>query len=64
MKFYYRIVLALTLLNATNAHASLLKTQDASAVCSNGEQATFVVSESKSDNWFVYFEGGGCCDFS
>jgi hypothetical protein len=59
MKLSYKLLIALALLTATNAQASLMKTQDASAVCSNGEQATFVVSESQSDNWFVYFEGGG-----
>ena len=41
------------------AHASLIKTKDQAAVCSNGQQATFIVSESKSNDWFVYFEGGG-----
>tara|TARA_B110000211_G_scaffold214224_1_gene255464 strand:- start:278 stop:559 length:282 start_codon:yes stop_codon:yes gene_type:complete len=59
MKLSYKLLIALALLTATNAQASLMKTQDTLAVCSNGEQATFVVSESKSNNWFVYFEGGG-----
>ena len=41
------------------AQADLIKTKDEAAVCSNGKQATFIVSESKSNDWFVYFEGGG-----
>ena len=49
MKLSYKLLIALALLTATNAQASLMKTQDTLAVCSNGEQATFVVSESKSN---------------
>ena len=45
------------------AHADLIKTKDQAAVCSNGKQATFIVSESKSNDWFVYFEGGGVAFF-
>ena len=41
------------------AHADLIKTKDQAAVCSNGKQATFIVSESNSNDWFVYFEGDG-----
>ena len=41
------------------ARADLIKTKDRAAVCSNGKQETFIVSGSKSNDWFVYFEGGG-----
>ena len=44
---------------SSHAYAGLVKTKEPSAVCSNGQQATFAVSKSKSKDWFVYFEGGG-----
>ena len=49
----------LTFFAATTTQAALLKTKDPSAICNNGQQATFMVSKSKSSNWFIYFEGGG-----
>ena len=38
----------LTFFAATTTQAALLKTKDPSAICNNGQQATFMVSKSKS----------------
>ena len=50
---------SMVLTAATSANAALIKTKDPAAVCNNGQQAKFVLTESKSKDWFVLFEGGG-----
>ncbi len=39
--------------------AQLLETKDSKALCSNGEQANFSYFENSSNDWFLYFWGGG-----
>lgn len=41
------------------ANARLVTTQSEGAICNDGKQATFIVSEAQSEDWLVYFEGGG-----
>ena len=40
-------------------NAKLIDTQNPKALCSNGEQANFSYFENNTDDWFVYFWGGG-----
>ena len=58
MKKLFAILIAIASTSSI-AHADLVRTKDQAAVCSNGKQAAFVVSKSKSKDWFIYFEGGG-----
>ena len=39
--------------------AELISTKNPKALCSNGEQANFSYFENESNDWFVYFWGGG-----
>lgn len=46
-------------LSSDDTSSSVFYTSSADAVCSNGEQASFHVYRTGSDQWFVYLQGGG-----
>ncbi len=53
------LIIILSLLLFSSSNAEILKTKDPKALCSNGKQATFNFYENKSNNWLIYFQGGG-----
>ena len=57
--FKYLIFLFTFLSLSLSLRAEILTTQHSNAVCNNGEQATYSYFKNDSENWFIYFWGGG-----
>ena len=55
----FRLLSLLFLLFYYPLNAKLIETKSPKALCSNGEQATFTYFKGNSNNWLMYFQGGG-----